>query len=154
MTTPVSPTFGPVTTERIFSALDRLGVEHARATDGSPCVRVAGLVCFFRADPSPSPVFLRASGRWLATARTRDDVTRLRLAINEVNRAVPLVRVHPVLRRDGSALAVLDAAFFTNGAASDAQVCGMLEFFFAAASRAVELLSRHDFRGAGEVGGV
>ncbi|MCP1388586.1 YbjN domain-containing protein [Corynebacterium sp. TA-R-1] len=121
-------TLTPITQERIEAQLDGFGLKHFRGEDGTTTTAFPGLVCFFQITDAG----FKISTRWLATARTQDEVQALRIAANDINRSVPLVRTHPITREDGTAVALIEAPFFTTLGASDEQLKKMLEFYFSA----------------------
>lgn len=118
----------PVTQERIEERLDGFGLKHFRDDEGMTVTAFPGLACFFVVNESG----FKVTTRWMATARSAEDVRTLRLAANDLNQVLPLVRVHPIVRDDNSAVALIEAPFFTAGGATDEQLTAMLEFYFSA----------------------
>ncbi|QPK84096.1 YbjN domain-containing protein [Corynebacterium qintianiae] len=121
--------FAPVTQERIEGHLDTLNLTHFRGeSDGLTRTGFPGLVCFFQVEDAG----FKVTARWLPICDTNADALELRLVVNELNRSLPLVRVHPVRREDGSTVVLIEAPFFTSGAVSDEQFAAMIEFYFSA----------------------
>lgn len=134
----MSDRFRPVDQERIEAMLDGFKLKHLRGADGTTHTAFPGLVVFFHLENAG----FKISARWLATAKTPADITGLRLAANELNRLLPLVRVHPVLRDDHTAVAIFEAPFFTPGGLSDEQLQAMLEFYFPAIHHIADTLNQ------------
>lgn len=122
----------PVTHDRIASTLEALGLQYYREDGREPNeVRTAftGLAVFFETQPQG----FKVSSRWMATLEDEADIQLLRRKANELNRALPLVRIHPVVREDGTAVCIADAPFFASDGFSDEQIRQMLEFYFSVA---------------------
>ena len=119
--------FAPVTQERIEEHLDALNLTHYRGEeDGLTRTAFPGLVCFFIVDQAG----FKVTTRWLALSDVSTQTQALRLECNELNRSLPLLRVHPVTREDATTVVLIEAPFFTSGAVSDGQLRKMLEFYF------------------------
>ncbi len=134
----MSDRFTPVDQERIEAMLDGFNLKHFRGEDGTTHTAFPGLVVFFHLESAG----FKISTRWLATAKTAEEITALRLAANELNRLMPLVRVHPVLREDHTAVAIFEAPFFTPGGLTDEQLQSMLEFYFSAIHHMADQLNQ------------
>lgn len=124
----MTATLAPVTQERIEAVLDALGLKHFRGEDGQTHTAFPELVCFFQV----ADVGFKATTRWMATARDDKDIQTLRLMANDLNRAMPLVRTHPMVREDGTAIALVEAPFFAAPGVSDEQLRAMIEYYFSA----------------------
>lgn len=121
--------FTPVTQERLERHLDTLNLTHFRGeSDGLTRTGFPGLVCFFQVEDAG----FKVTTRWLAVSDTDADTLELRLLCNELNRSLPLVRVHPVVRPDQTTVVLMEAPFFTSGAVSDEQLANMIGFYFSA----------------------
>ncbi|SDL68948.1 Putative sensory transduction regulator [Corynebacterium mycetoides] len=119
----------PVTQERIEALLDSLDLTHFRGeSDGLTRTGFPGLVCFFQVEEAG----FKITTRWLPVASAEDETAELRGVVNDLNRSLPLVRVHPVRREDGTTVVLIEAPFFTSGSLDDAQLTRMVEFYFSA----------------------
>ena len=135
----MSETLSPVTQERIEAQLDGFGLKHFRGEDGETTTAFPGLVCFFTVIDAG----FKVSTRWMATARKPEQVQKLRYVANDLNAVVPLVRTHPIVREDETAVAVIEAPFFTTAGVTDSQLKSMLEFYFSAIHHIAEKLGKH-----------
>lgn len=115
----------PVTHDRIAATLDALNLQYYRE-DGEVRTAFPALAVFFEVEPQG----FKATARWMATLTEEGDIQLLRRKANELNRALPLVRTHPVVRPDETAVCVVEAPFFASDGFTDEQVRQMLEYFF------------------------
>lgn len=128
----------PATTERIGQTLDELNLKYFHGEAGDIRTAFPGLAVFVEQQPQG----FKASARWMAVLDTPKDIHDLRLKANEINRSLPLVRVHAVRRDDGTAVAIMEAPFFAIDGFTDAQLRSMLEYFFSAIHHVADLLRK------------
>ena len=119
----------PITQERIEAQLDAFDLKYFRGEDGNTRTAFPGLVCFFEFTDAGCKI----SSRWLGTAATPEDIETLRATANELNRIIPLVRTHPILRSDDTAIAIIEAPLFATVGVTDGQLQQMLEYYFSSA---------------------
>lgn len=124
----MATTLTPVTQERIEAQLDAFNLKHFRSEEGLTHTAFPGLVVYFQV----ADFGFKASARWMATARTETDTRALRVKANEFNRAMPLVRTHPITRDDNTTVIIIEAPFLSNTGVTDEQLQAMLEFYFSA----------------------
>lgn len=132
----MATTFAPVSQDRIAATLEAMDLKYFREDDGDTRTAFPGLVVFFEVESEG----FKATSRWMATASQPEDVETLCELSNHLNRSMPLVRVHPVRRDDGTAIAIIEAPFFSNDGFSDEQLQHMLEYFFSAIHHAAAQL--------------
>lgn len=120
--------FAPLSQERIEAYLDAHDLKYFRSEDGMTETAFPGLVVFFEFANDG----MKATARWMPVVRGDEDIQTARELANTLNQSMPLLRTHAVTREDGTAVVLFEAPFFTTGGAADAQVDGMLEFFFSA----------------------
>lgn len=128
MTSPTPTAFPPVTQERIASTLEGMDLKYFREDGGEVRTAFPGLVVFFEVEREG----FKATSRWMAVVDEPEDVEKLREFANVMNRTLPLVRVHPVQRQDGTAIAIMEAPFFSGDGFADTQLREMCEYFFSA----------------------
>lgn len=119
----------PITQERVEAQLDAFDLKYFRGDDGNTRTAFPGLVCFFEFTDAGCKI----SSRWLGTAATPEDIETLRETANQLNRIIPLVRTHPILRSDDTAVAIIEAPLFATVGVTDEQLRQMLEFYFSSA---------------------
>lgn len=124
MTAPLAP----ATHERIAATLTSMNLKYYTEEGGEVRTAFPGLAVFFEVGDQG----FKASARWMATLSGASDIYTLRTKANEMNRSLPLVRVHPVVREDGTAVVVTEAPFFAADGFTDGQLREMLEYFFSA----------------------
>lgn len=120
--------------ERIAATLKAMGLQYFQEDSGEVRTAFPSLMVFFEVGNGG----FKATARWLGIVKG-DDIQTLRLRCNEINRTMPLVRVHPV-RREDDAVAIIEATFFSNEGFSDEQLHGMLDYYFSAIHHVVNLL--------------
>lgn len=128
MTSPSQTAFPPVSQDRIASTLEALDLKYYREDNGEVRTAFPGLVVFFEVEKEG----FKATSRWMAVVDRPEDVEKLRELANTLNRSLPLVRVHPVQREDGTAIAIVEAPFFSGDGFADEQLREMCEYFFSA----------------------
>ena len=85
----------------------------------------------------------KVSTRWLATARSAEDIQTLRLESNTLNQMMMRIRLHPVVRADGTAVLLIEAPFFTTVGVTDQQLRQMLNFYFSGIHHVAEQMRGH-----------
>lgn len=135
----MTQTLAPVDQERIEAVLDEFDLKHFRGDDGTTRTAFPGLVVFFQIEDFG----FKVSTRWLATAREHDDIQVLRSETNLLNQMLMLIRVHPIIREDGTAVVLIEAPFFTTAGVTDEQLSQMLGFYFSEIHRISERLGAH-----------
>ena len=128
MTSPSQTAFPTVSQDRIASTLNAMDVKFYREGNGEVRTAFPGLVVFFEVEKEG----FKATSRWMAVLDQPADVEKLRELANSLNRSLPLVRVHPVQREDGTAIAIMEAPFFSGDGFADQQLREMCEYFFSA----------------------
>lgn len=128
MTSPSATAFPLVTQDRIAATLEALDLKFYREDNGEVRTAFPGLVVFFEVENEG----FKATSRWMAVVDGPEDTERLRELANTLNRSLPLVRVHPVQRADGTAIAIMEAPFFSGDGFADEQLREMCEYFFSA----------------------
>lgn len=126
MTEPTA-TFAPVTQERIAATLEALDLKYFRDEEkGDIRTAFPGLAIFFEVG---EPGF-KATARWMTIFNDPGEIAKLRVKANDMNRSLPLLRVHAITRNDNTAVAVMEAPFFARAGVTDTQLRQMIEFFF------------------------
>lgn len=123
-----------ISQDRIAATLKSMGVQYFREDSGEVRTAFPSLMVFFEVAEGG----FKATARWLGIIEG-DDIETLRLRCNEINRTMPLVRVHPV-RREDDAVVLIDAPFFSNEGFTDEQVRAVLDYYFSAIHHVVNLL--------------
>ena len=122
----VAEALTPITQERVEAQLTGFGLQHFRNDEGLTVTAFPGMVSFFEfADAG-----CKITTRWLGAVESQDDTRTLHLRANELNRFIPVLRVHPMTRSDGSTIALMEAPLFATFGVSDSQLTAMLEFYF------------------------
>ncbi|MBC3178634.1 YbjN domain-containing protein [Corynebacterium lujinxingii] len=128
--------FPAISQDRIAATLKAMDLKYYQEDTGETRTAFPGLAVFF----DVANEGFKASARWMATVRGADQVATFRTRCNEINRTMPLVRVHPVRRDDDTAVALIEAPFFSNDGFSDDQIREMLEYYFSAIHHIAQLL--------------
>lgn len=135
----MTQTFAPVDQERIEAVLDEFDLKHFRGDDGTTRTAFPGLVVFFQIEDFG----FKVSTRWLATARTAEDIQTLRYESNTLNQMMMLIRLHPIVREDETAVLLIEAPFFTTAGVTDEQLRQMLSFYFSGIHHVAEQMRGH-----------
>lgn len=135
----MTETFTPVDQERIEAVLDGFNLKHFRGDDGTTRTAFPGLVLFFQI----AEFGFKISTRWMATVRSAEDIQTLRIESNNLNRAMPLIRLHPITRDDGTAVLLIEAPFFTTVGVTDDQLREMLSFYFSGIHHVADQMRGH-----------
>ena len=135
----MTQTFAPVDQERIETVLDEFDLMYFRGEDGTTRTAFPGLVVFFQIEDFG----FKVSTRWLATARTDNDIETLRYESNTLNQMMMLIRLHPIVREDETAVLLIEAPFFTTAGVTDQQLRQMLSFYFSGIHHVAEQMRGH-----------
>lgn len=125
-----------VTQERLEQALTELNLNFGRDDDGDTILGFEELLCFF----TVSDINFIGWANWMGGAKTDEDIADLYLAVNEVNKEVPMVRTR-VIESEGSAFPQGFALFPVPDGASDEQLKSMVDYFFHASHMMAHLLN-------------
>ncbi|OEY23763.1 hypothetical protein A0K93_03110 [Corynebacterium sp. BCW_4722] len=128
----------PANADRIAAVLDSLNLKYFRGEVGDIRTAFPGLAVFLEEQPEG----FKASARWMAVLEEPKDIYALRLKANEMNRFLPLVRVHAVQREDNTAVVIIEAPFFATDGFTDEQLSNMIEYFFSAIHHTADVMRK------------
>ena len=119
-------TLAPITQERVEAQLDGFNLQYFRDEQGMTVTAFPGMVSFAEFADAGAKI----TTRWMGTITGDEDTRSIRERANELNSFIPLVRVHPVSRADGSTVVLMEAPLFSTVGVTDSQLRSMLELYF------------------------